>query len=472
MAKRVRRVAGITAGPPGFVYTARVRQLGIFAWLAALAACGKVQGSSDAGDPPPDGPPPPVRVTVLTYLADGAPELTARMIFQDPAGNVVFEGQVDAMGKLEAPLPEGGTVTEVRITSDTATSLAASITTITGVAPGDELTFGLKARPTIVNQGGQTSMTASYTPSSGATSHIFYTTCGTSFAGTTSPVTLTFRDSCHGPMFDLVGVASGGTLTTPRFLRLTNIAYQGGGSFTIPVGFSTMSNFTVNALNVPAEISSMSVRRASMLEHTAVASQSVSAGDPAAGTVSTIVPYGPTVGTRSLVALSFIRPDAVGTQTHTVHTSTLASSLDVDLGGQRVPWLTGMAGSSTGASWTVAVPGDTPDGMLTQWIGRWVIDNRTTTVTWRIAHPPSATGVTLPRLPGAHAALDPQAQTVPISLLSGSVLTVDYDVVNGYGEFRQQPDTLVTSATDTMGAFVGMPFQRRFYLASFSGQKQ
>jgi hypothetical protein len=451
-----------------------VRQLGIFVWCAAVAACGQVQDTLPDGpaDAPLDTPPAAVKVTVLTYLGDGAPDLAARMIFQDPEGNVVFEGQVDAMGKLEAPLPRGGTVTEVRIVTDTATTLRAEITTITGVKPGDDLTFGVKPRPTIVNQGGQTTMSASYTPVSGATSHVFFTTCGTSSAGTTTPVTLLFRDSCHGPTFDLVGVASGGTLTTPLFTRVTNINHQNGGSFTIPGGYTTMANFTVNAQNVPAEISSLTVRRASMLDNTAVASQTVSVGDPPAGTVSTLVPYAQTVGTRSLVTLTFSRPDALGSQVQAVHTSTLANSLDVDLGRQQVPWLSSPLQSSTGVAWTTAVPGDPPDGMLTLWNGRWVIGNRTTIVGWRIAHAPSATGMTLPRLSPMHEAVDPQAQSVPITLNGGTVFAVDYDVVNGYDDFRQQPDTLLTSPTEVMGAFVGMPFQRRLYQIGFSGPPQ
>lgn len=461
----------VTRRATSFDYTRAVRQLGIFAWVF-VAACGEVQDTAPDGpvDAPPDAASAPVKVTVLNYLGDGAPDVAAQMIFQDLDGNVVFEGQVDAMGKLEAPLPTGGTVTEVRIVTDTATQLRAEITTIMGVKPGDDLTFGLKPRPTITNQGGQTTMSASFTPVSGATSHLFFTTCGTASAGAASPVTLTFRDSCHGPTFDLVGVASGGTLTTPRFNRVLNINHQNGGSFTIPGGFTTMSNFTVNAQNVPAEVSSWSVRRASMLENTAVAEQAVALGDPPAGTVSTVVPYAPAVGTRSQVTLSFVRPDAVGSQVHIAHTPSLASSLDVDLGRQQVPWLSNIVGTPTGTSWTTAVPGDASDGMLTLWTGRWVIGNRTTIVGWRIAHPPLATGLTLPRLSATHAAVDPQAQTVAVTPSNGQVFAVDYDVIDGYDGFRQQPDTLLVTSTSTMGAFVGMPFQRRRYLASYAGQ--
>ncbi len=447
-----------------------MRDLGIFAWLAVVAACGKVQDASPdaADDAAPDAPRGPVTVTALTSLGDGAPDIGAKVVFQDPAGNVVSEGTVDSTGKLEAMLPTGGTVTRIRIVSDSPTLLRGDIMTITGVEPGDELTFGLATRPTITNQGGQTTMSASYTPSSGATSHLFFTTCGIASGGTTSPVTLTFRDSCHGPTFDLVGVASAAAIT-PRYVRLTNINHENGQSFTIPGGFLTMSTFTVNVQNVPAEISSMSASRSSMLDHAAVATQSVSLGDPAAGPVSATVPYPPPVGTRAEVSLSMARTGASGSQVHAVHTATVASSIDIDLGRQGVPWLSSPTWSPTGVSWTTAVPGDAPDGMLTVWNGRWVIGNRSTQVTWRIAHAPSATGISLPRLPPAHAAFDPQAQTVPIMptpFVTGTLFAVDYDVVGGYAEFRRQPDTLLSSPVDDMGAFVGMPFQRRLYTAS------
>lgn len=437
-----------------------------------IAACGKVQEAPpDASDAAVDAPPALVKVTVLTYAADGAPDVAARMIFQDPEGNVVFEGPVDPMGKLEAPLPRGGTVTEVRIVTDTPTQLRAEITTITGVEPGDDLTFGVAARATITNQGGQTTMSANYTPFAGATSHLFFTTCGAFSGGTTSPVTLTFRDSCHGPTFDLVAVAAGGTATPPRYARLTGINHVNGQSFTIPGGFATMSNFAVNVQNVPAEVSSMSATRSSMLDHAAVAGQSVSFGDPPAGAVAATIPYPPNVGTRAEVSLSMSRSDASGSQAHAVHTATVASSIDIDLDRQRVPWLSALGTTPTGATWTTAVPGDMPDGMLTLWTGRWVIGGRTTTVGWRIAHAPSATGISLPRLSPAHAAIDPQAQAVAVTPTNGTVFAVDLDMIDGYAEFRRQPDTLVFSPFDDMGAFLGMPLQRRLYTATISAQQ-
>lgn len=439
--------------------------------LLAAPACSKIIGLDDvtlrdAGPPdtePPDAPPTSVRVTALTYTGDGMPDLSVRMLFQDPEGNVVLEGPVDGMGKLEAELPRGGTVTAIRIVTDTAAMLRAELTTILGVRAGDDLTIGLKARPTITNQGGQTTMSASYLQAPGAANHQFFTTCGVASAGTTSPVTLNFRDSCHGPTFDLVGVASGGSLTTPRFVKVGSVDHQNGQTFNIPAPFAPMGNFTVNVTNVPAEIASLTVARASMLEHTAIAAQSVALGDPPAGTVSVDVPFATGVGTRSQVSLTLSRSDAVGTQQHNLHTQALEAGVAIDLGRQQVPWLRNVSVTASGMAWEPAVQGDAPDGMMIVWSGRWTDGVRLTNVGWRIAHAPGAAGLTLPRLPAAHAAIDPQAQTVAVTPNSGTVLAVDHDVVDGYDGFRQQPDTLLTSPIDNMGAFLGQPLQRRLY---------
>jgi hypothetical protein len=42
----------------------------------------------------------------------------------------------------------------------------------------------------------------------------------------------------------------------------------------------------------------------------------------------------------------------------------------------------------------------------------------------------------------------------------------DYDNVAGYDQLRQMPETLLTSPIGIMGAFVGMPFQRRIITAT------
>lgn len=450
-----------------------MRAVAIASILGGLAGCGKVSVNVDAASPDSvadaaiDAPPASVRVTVLNTLGDGLPDATAKVLFQDSQGALVQEATVDAMGKAEAMLPLGGMVTIVRITVDVPTQLSASLTTLTGVKPGDDLTVGRKAMATITNQGGQTQMTATFPLTGDATGYQFFHTCGSSFTSA-SPVTLTFRDSCHGSTFDLIGVATGGTVSPPRFVRVTNINYSSGGSFAIPVGFSSMANFTVNVMNAPTDLSNISLTRSSMIENQAVASQSVAgvAGTPA---VSMVVPYATNAGTRSQVQVFMNRTGASNSIRHEMHTATIATPVNVELTQLEVPWFTAPSATVTGATWTAMTTLGAPDGQMMTWTGRWMDPTRLVAVTWKVIGPASMTGMPLPRLPATYAHLDPQAQTTPVTVLTGSLQMADYDVVSDYDAFRKMPETLLEATFDDKGAFAGMPHQRRFTTMNLPG---
>jgi predicted small lipoprotein YifL len=440
----------------------------VLAGAMAAAACGEVKGNNlpDAPVAEPDAPPPVVKVSVLTIVGDGAPDLTAKVVFQDPTGAVVADGLVDAEGRAQAMLPNGGSVTTIRVTTDTPTALAALVTTVRGVQPADDLTFGLRPPGTIPNQGGQTTMTANFTLLPQAQTpgtYQFFTACGSVVlpaAPAPAAATLTFRDSCHGATFDLLLVASGGALTTPLFQRLTNVTYQSGGTFTIPAGFTAMANFAVNLSNVPDPVSNLSVTRASLIDSVAVAPQASPAVDPPAGAFATTVPFPQAFGTRSQLTVTLNRTDATGSQLFEVRTPNLAQPVALDLGKLQLPWLTSYAQSATGATWTTVAPGDAPDGMMTQWAGRWTNGEKTTTVVMRVVQPVEASGMTLPKLPASYAAVDPGQQTLTVTPLITATIMVDYDMVAGYDDFRRAGETL-TASIGTLGAFVAMPFQRR-----------
>jgi len=430
-------------------------------FLVACGSVGKVpatDGNTDSG-----GPQGPVTVTVLSTLGDGVPDSTAKVVFQDPDGVVVADTAVDAMGHAQAMLPRGGTVSAIRIT-DMPANLTASITSTLGVLPGDNLTFGLKASATILNQGGVTTMTAtSFMPVTGATNYRFYTPCGFAGMAPAAPVPLTFHDSCHGATFDLLGVTLGGT---PNFLFLTGVTYTNNGSFAIPVLFNPMPNFTINMTNVPDAVSQMSVSRTTLLNNTPVLTNSTSVqGDPPAGNVSAVVPFPAGVGTRSELSILMGRPDATINQQHDVHTASLGTSATVDLGPQQLPWFTNFAQTAKGATWTMAAPGNPPDGMMVTWSGSWNDGARPVAISWSVAQAAAMTGMTLPKLPPAYAMIDPGQQTVAVTPTSAIMYMADYDNVTGYDQLRQMPETLLTTTIGTMGAFVGMPFQRRIMTA-------
>jgi hypothetical protein len=456
----------------GPVRLSAVRWLTSLGTLAALSGgCGKVTSpnGSDAGPGSDAGGSvdanlTPVTVTVLTSTSDGAPDSTAKVVFQDPDGNVVADVMVDPQGHAQSSLPRGGSVTAIRTLTDTSTDLTAQVTTITEVAPGDALTFGLTASPG-VSQGGQTTMSASFPLVSGATLYSFSTPCGT-IKTPSSPVNLIFRDSCHGATFDLLGTTNAGGV--PMYVRLAGVTYQAGGAFSIPTAFSAMPSFTVNASNVPAEVSSMSVTRASLAGNLSVSSLNVVVpGDPPAGNVSVTMPFPGGFGTRSELAVIMARADAQAPQEVQLHTATLGTSASVDVGKQPLPWITNVAQTATGATWTQVAPGDGTGAALLVWTGQWMASGKTVMVTRSLAQPVSTTAIsmTLPRLPASYAAVDPEQQTVAVTLSGATLFMGNYDVLNGYAQIRAMPETLLTTTSGNMGALLGQPFQRRIMLA-------
>lgn len=453
-----------------------VRLSAVF-WLTTLAAlsggCGKVTSPNGGGDAGPgsdgggsvDANQTSVTVTVLTSTSDGTVDPTAKVVFQDPDGNVVADVMVDPQGHAQSPLPRGGSVTAIRTLTSTATDLTAQVTTITEVAPGDALTFGLTASPGL-GQGGQTTMSVEFPSAPGATLYRFSTPCGT-VTTQTSPVTLSFRDSCHGATFDLLGATNAGG--TPMYVRLAGVAYQAGGTFKIPTVFAAMPNYTVNASNVPAEVSSMSVTRASLADNLSVSSINIVVpGDPPAGNVSVDIPFPAGFGTRSELAVIMARSDAQATQEVQLHTATLGMGADVDVGKQPLPWITNVAQTATGATWTQVAPGDGTGAALLVWTGNWIASGKKVAVTRSLAQPvsPTAISVTLPRLPASYAAVDPEQQTVAVTLNGATLYMGNYDVLNGYAQIRAMPETLLTTTSGNMGALLGQPFQRRIVAAT------
>jgi hypothetical protein len=343
--------------------------------------------------------------------------------------------------------------------------LKSQVTTITEVANGDALTFGLPASPGL-GQGGQTMMTANFVAVAGATLYSFSTPCGT-VKTASSPVTLSFRDSCHGATFDLLGTTNAGGV--PMYVRLAGVAYQQGGTFSVPNPFGTMPSFTVNASNVPAEVSSMSVIRASLAGDLSVSSLTAQvSGDPPAGNVSVSLPFPSGFGTRSELTVIMLRADAQFTQEVQVHTATLGIGADVDVGKQPLPWITNLAQTANGATWTQVAPGDGTGAALLVWIGQWTANGKTVTVTRSLAQPvsPTASSVTLPRLPASYAAVDPVQQSVVVTQNGVTLYMGNYDVLNGYAHIRAMPEPLLTTPIGTLGVLLGQPLQRRIVKAT------
>lgn len=440
----------------------------------ALLGCGQVTpGLADA--PPPDSVDAavaPVSITSLTQTGDGLPDTNVDVVFADDVGNLISETQVDAQGHAQAEMPTGGTVTLVRTTVDTATTLTASMSTITGVKPGDNLTFGLKALANNTQGGGVTAMTVNFPLNASAGFYTFYTACDEIGETTvsTSPATIHFHDSCHGATFDLLCVEHGGNLATPVFFKVSNITFQAGGATTImnPV-LATMQSFTATIANTDQGATALTIDRAGMLGNTSVGTEVATVSNPPAGTNQLVVPFEQGFGSRSDIVLQELRAGVSFGQNLEIITPTLTNSIAIDLAALELPSLGSPLVTPSGMTWTTVFPG-TADGAEFEWAGHWATAaGVATTIVWRIALPLGDTGAALVRLPSKFARLDPAQQTVTISPTIGQISMVNYDLINGYDEFRLQPETLALgpgagvvgdSRLPDVGPFNGMAVQR------------
>ena len=441
----------------------------------ALVGCGQVTaGLADA--PPPDttvdAASAPVSITSLTQTGDGLPDTNVDVVFADATGTLILETQVDAQGHAQAEMPAGGNVTIIRTTVDTATTLTGALSTITGVKPGDNLTFGLKALANNTTGGGVTTMTVNFPLNASAGFYTFFTACDEIGETTvsSSPATLNFHDSCHGATFDLLCVEHGGNLATPVFFKVSDITFQAGGTTTItnPV-LATMQNFTVNVTNVDSGATELSVDRSGMLGNTAVGGEVTALANPPAGTNQLVVPFEQGFGSRSDITFQEFRSGVSFGQNLEILTPTLTNSVDIDQSALALPSLGTLLVTPAGLTWTTLFPG-TADGGELQWAGHWTTAaGVATTLVWRIALPVTDTGAALVRLPSKFARLDPTQQTATVSPTIGQITMVNYDLINGYDEFRLQPETLSlapgagvvgTSRLPDVGPFNGMAVQR------------
>jgi hypothetical protein len=190
---------------------------------------------------------------------------------------------------------------------------------------------------------------------------------------------------------------------------------------------------------------------------------------PPAGLNQVVVPFEQGFGTRSDVTLQEFRNGISGGQSLEIVTPTLTNSIDFDQAALELPSLGSPAVTPSGMTWTTVFPG-TADGAELQWSGKWTTaQGVATTILWRIALPVAATGAALIHLPAKFARLDPGQQTVTVSPTIAQINMVNYDLVNGYDQFRLQPETLslapgtgvvATSRLPDVGPFNGMAVQR------------
>ena len=398
-----------------------------------------------------------VQLTVLSTSFDGMPDTGAIALFRDPAGATISDGLVDSAGHAQAELPNGGSVTVIRITDQSPTERDVAMTTITGVKPGDKLVAGSTLSPRAF-PGNTTTMSVAFTPYAASYSYMFYTVCGGT-GGSSGTATLYFYDACHGAKFDLVAVATSSDESDVRYVVVPDVTYAANGSITVPNTWSTTNGFVATLTNVPTGISSLALTHSTFLGESPSAPGDASAMSPAPGIVSLTAPYVPGIGSRSELELALHHDSASGFQTFSARIASTAGTQGLDLSQQSLPFIVGaISETPTTIAWDQLDSG-TPDARFVTWSGHWSVGTRTDYINWTIEDAGTGTSLTLPGLPSKYGEYDP-AQATGVALGHGGVEYVDYDRLNGYDDARAYGPNLVDTFDD-LGVFVDMPVQRR-----------
>ena len=449
-------------------YTARVstscRHVTVVIALAVAAGCGSVRGTDgpDGGDDTgSDGPPPSTTLVTLTVLStsfDGMPDTGAIAVFADPSATSIADGLVDGAGHAQADMPDGGTVTVIRVNDQSATERDVAMTTITGVKPGDKLVVGETVSPRAFT-GTPATMTVSFTPFGASYSHMFYTGCGGT-GGSSGTATLFLYDACHGAAFDVVAVAtSSSDPPDVRYVHVPNVTFAANGSVTVPNTWSESDSFTATLANVPVNLSNIVLTHSSFLGESPAMPGTAAIDSPTPGVVSMTAPYLVGLGTRSQIDIALHDVNASGFQQFSARVANNAGTQGLDLSQEPLPWIVGApTETATSIAWDQLDTG-TPDLRLVTWSGHWTVGARTDFINWTIEDGAATTSVTLPGLPAKYSEFDP-AQATGVVLGHGGVEYIDYDRLQGYDDARNFGPNL-SDVLDDLGVFVDMPVQRR-----------
>lgn len=324
-----------------------------YALLLALVGC----GSKPADDADADGG-PDSRGTVTVHLVDklGAPIPDMRVLFVDTDATLT-DVMTDASGTAQATVNENATVTAMRVSDS---GCAYSLTTLTALVPGDDMTlisapstssnaddaFTQRVIPIDATAAGD--FTVSYPSLGGAGNYRVYTPCGPTDVGTLTSPTLPFSQGCVASPMQIVVLATTNTGTPLKYIEATNVAFTAGGNVTIndtwhdlvPVT-ATYSNTTSLVTRVEVERFGAYVRGLPMTAGTGTA-----AGNTAMVAMTTATPSEATFKTRLLCPAGSSADctssmTGVGQQTctHTVNGTQTAYAFDVQ--SNALPWVFG-----------------------------------------------------------------------------------------------------------------------------------
>jgi hypothetical protein len=420
----------------------RLSSPSLYACLCAIslaAACGKVKSSVDGGGGSADAPAAPdagpdanprgtVHVTVIDNNGTGAPVVNAPVVFFDPDGTMVADVKTDGSGQAQADVLPGATATAIWILANN----GYQIMTITGVKPGDDLTFGY----TQPDDSADGQFTVNNVPTyGGASSYTVYGPCGSAGLGAGAPIaTLSLYKDCEGTATELVVVAKDANGALIASLTKTGVTYTSGGSISLTgSSYTSAKTFTGTYSNVPAGVSEIDMQRNAAFQNGPSASTN---GTPSGTTLSLSLTGAPAAGTNAYVGSTFIRTGG-GQQLLRQRIAGNSFTYGADVGANLLQWIE--APTLDVANQTLT---QNPIGMARP-VDEYIADTQytrtvgqvTSSYEW-IVFKKDAGPAKMPPMPGDVPAVNPTTTDTVSSTLA---ILIDSSDVDGYDAARQSP---------------------------------
>lgn len=409
-----------------------VASVSICSVVAALG-CGRVK--NDPGGLP-DAPPGPedargrgrVVVTVLDPGGSGSPAVGARVVFLDPDGTLVKRTSTDTLGKADAEVLPGASVTAI-----TSASNGHQIQTVLAIEPDDDLVIGVKADSTAAVG----TFTVEFPVEAGATSYRVAHACGVADpAAQTTTVTFDLRANCRQPTMEVIVTAFDANGAALGFIAKQGVVTN-AGKLTLVEGYTRMRTFTGAYSNIDSSLASLAMaRRAPDIAGIAVTG---AASSPFPATTTLEAPS--TSGGSATIDTTMSR----GAATRLVQNTQIvrqviaggAVSYGLDVGAMLLPWISQPAYDAATRTLAFTKEGagtGAPDAY--QVVGRYTrtdpMGQTSTAYMWSIIGP-EATNLVLPVLPDELAELAPTAADA----VNVSALMFDADNVPDYSAIRR-----------------------------------
>jgi hypothetical protein len=360
---------------------------------------GDGMGSADAM---PDAPAVRGAVTVHVVDKSGAPLSGKPVIFIDTDATTTSL-TTDAAGMAEASVFPGASVTVVHVIVLSPPPNITTLTTLTAIEPGDDITLDTDAflgHTTPLDTTSAGTFSVSYPAYSGASSYAIYDPCGVTAASGTSKQ-LALQQGCASATMDVLVIASNNAGAQLAWTQEAGVAFTSGGSTTITDTWHALGQVTAMYTNPTSGVANIELDRYAPTMRGARAFKSA---DTAGVTTSLAV----TTPLPAHAAMQAVLNPCASTDTGCSNAARqiitqvvdgTASTYSLDVGAQLLPWLGYPVFAPATTTLSIPIMGTQPIDLFA--VDMLYVRNNTDPYRWRIFSPAPLPTLQFPTLPAS-----------------------------------------------------------------------